>query len=66
MRPGWTIVAAAAIEFLTHFAIDTARARLGVRVSAFKDPDQHAFWYAMGLDQLAHTLVLISLAWLAL
>lgn len=67
VAPAWTIVAAAAaIEFLTHFAIDAARARLGVHFATLKNPDRSAFWYVMGFDQLAHTLVLVGLAWFAL
>ncbi len=67
VMPAWTILAAvASIEFGTHFAIDAIRARLGRRVPALKDPTRNAFWYALGVDQLAHGLVLMGLAALAL
>jgi hypothetical protein len=65
--PVWTlIIAAAAIEFVTHFGLDTVRARLGRRFPKLNDPGQRAFWYALGADQLGHGLVLLGLAFLVL
>ena len=60
--PGWSVVSvAAAIQFLTHFAIDALRAWLGVRRPRLRDPDSKSFWYVLGLDQLAHGLVLVAI-----
>jgi uncharacterized membrane protein AbrB (regulator of aidB expression) len=44
------IAVVVAIEFVTHFAID--------------DPTNRAFWWVLGLDQLAHCLVLVLIAFL--
>lgn len=58
-----TIIAIAmAIELVSHFLLDVGRARLGVRFPALRDPAQNAFWYTLGVDQLAHGLVLVGLA----
>ena len=47
------------IEFGTHFAIDALRASLGGSWSRLRDPGSKSFWYVLGLDQLAHSLVLV-------
>ncbi len=61
--PSWSIFALAlAIEFFTHFAIDAGRARLGRRHPGLNDPRRNVFWYVLGLDQMAHALVLLGLA----
>ena len=57
---------AVAIAFGTHFTIDWARGRLVAgRPDRFR-PGTQAFWSALGLDQLAHGLVLIWIAALVL
>ena len=67
LRPSLQIVAlAASLEFLAHFAIDATRARIGLRVQALRDPSSNPFWWALGLDQLLHGLVLIGIAILVL
>lgn len=67
LRPGLQVVAAAAAaELVTHFVIDAIRARVGVRVPALRDPASNPFWWALGLDQLLHGLVLIGIAAMAL
>ncbi|MDX1393061.1 MAG: DUF3307 domain-containing protein [Gemmatimonadota bacterium] len=53
---------AAAVEVATHFAIDVARARAGRRWAPLGDVESRAFWYALGVDQLAHGLVLVGIA----
>jgi len=61
--PGLRVVgAAAAIEFGTHLAIDWTRGRLGARIPALSDSGDQEFWTALGLDQLAHGLVLVAIA----
>lgn len=47
---------------VTHFLIDAARARLGVRFDELRDPGGQLFWTALGLDQLAHASVLVGVA----
>jgi Protein of unknown function (DUF3307) len=65
--PAWTILLlAAAIQFVTHFTLDAGRARLGRRFPAMNDPLRSRFWQVLGVDQLAHALVLIGLAVLVL
>ena len=67
VQSAWTVVAAAAaIEFVTHFAIDALRAQLSRRSLHYHDPGERRFWVALGLDQLAHGLVLVGLAALVL
>lgn len=63
---GWAVLAGAAlVVFGTHFGLDAARARLGDRFAAVRDPRRNLFWTALGLDQLAHGLVLVGIAgWL--
>lgn len=53
---------AAAIEFLTHFALDFAKMKLGGRFEVLRDPYRDPYWYAFGADQLAHALVLVAIA----
>lgn len=53
---------AVAIEFGTHFGIDLARGRLGGRFPNLRDPANRKFWWILGIDQLAHGLVLIGIA----
>ena len=67
VRPDPTLLAAAcAIEFWTHFGLDWFRGRLGAGRPKLTDPSTQAFWTAMGLDQLAHALVLIGITALLL
>lgn len=54
------------LQFLTHFGLDVFRARLGVRVPAVADPGRNVYWTVLGLDQLAHGLVLLAIAAIAL
>lgn len=60
------LLAAVALQFVSHFAIDAARARLGVRYRALTDPSSDVFWWALGVDQLLHGLVLVGIAALVL
>lgn len=60
------LAAVAGFEFITHFGIDATRARLGKWAPILNDPGRNPFWYALGLDQLAHGLVLVALAAMAL
>jgi hypothetical protein len=65
--PGATLaVAAVGLEFGTHLGIDWIRGRLGAGRPALSDPKTQAFWSILGLDQLAHGLVLIWIASLVL
>lgn len=56
------LLAAVAVEFWTHLVLDWFRGRLGARRPAYGDPGQPIFWRALGLDQLAHALVLVAIA----
>lgn len=67
VRGPWTLpLVAAGVEFGTHLAIDLTRTRIGLRWAALQDPARGPFWYALGLDQLAHGLVLVWIAALVL
>ena len=57
---------AMSLEFLTHFEIDDSRARLGLRAPALADMRSNPFWWALGVDQLLHTSVLVGIAVLVL
>ncbi len=60
--PSWSILAlAAGIEFVTHLLLDAGRAKLGQRLPEMNNPGRNVFWYALGLDQFAHAIVLIGL-----
>jgi hypothetical protein len=60
------ILAVVTIEFWTHLGLDWFRGRMTVRRPALGDPGQSVFWTALGLDQLAHAMVLVGIALLAL
>ena len=55
---------AVAIEFWTHLGLDWFRGKLSARRPALGDPGQPVFWTVLGLDQLAHALVLVGIAFL--
>lgn len=54
------------VQFTTHLALDGARSWSGTRRPALNDPTTNAFWTALGLDQLSHTLVLVVITLLVL
>lgn len=60
------VVVIAALEVATHFAIDAWRALAGARFATLRDPARAPFWRALGMDQLAHQLVLVGLTALAI
>lgn len=64
--PASVVALAAGFEFATHFGIDFARARLGVRVPALADMRSNPFWWTLGIDQLLHALVLVGVAFIVL
>ena len=67
VRPGPGLIwMAALVEFGSHLAIDWVRGRLGGHWPMLSDPEAQAYWTALGLDQLAHALVLVGIAALVL
>lgn len=63
VRPGLELLAmAASLEFGSHLAIDWIRARAGKKWPAQANPSTQTYWTALGLDQLAHALVLVGIA----
>ncbi len=60
--PAVPLLLAAGAVLVTHFTIDAARARLGLRFEDLRDPTSQLFWTALGLDQLAHAAVLVGVA----
>jgi hypothetical protein len=60
------LLLACAIQFATHFGLDAGRAGLGRWQPHLNDPTRSKFWRLLGLDQLAHTIVLIGVATLVL
>lgn len=66
VRPEPSVLAlVVALQFVTHWGLDAFRARLGVRVPALADPGKNVYWTALGLDQLAHGLVLLAITVIA-
>jgi len=60
------LLAAVAVEFVTHLAIDWSRGRMGGRHPELASPQAQPFWTALGLDQLLHYLVLLGITLLVL
>ena len=60
------ILAAVSVEFWTHLGLDWVKGKMSVRRPALGEPGQPIFWTALGIDQLAHALVLVGIAFLAL
>ncbi|MFC1530646.1 DUF3307 domain-containing protein [Gemmatimonadota bacterium] len=60
------LLGAVTVEFWTHLGLDWFRGRMTARRPALADPGQPVFWTVLGLDQLAHGLVLVGIASLAL
>lgn len=56
------LVLACAIQFVTHFGLDAGRAGVGRWQPSLNDPTRSKFWRLLGLDQLAHAIVLIGVA----
>lgn len=62
-RPDLGLLAlAAGLEFGGHLSIDWIRAQAGQKWPAQANPSTQTYWTALGLDQLAHALVLIAIA----
>ena len=66
MRPEFSVLAlVVALQFLSHWGLDAIRARLRVRVPALADPGKNVYWTALGMDRLAHGLVLLAITVIA-
>jgi hypothetical protein len=63
--PGGTPVLAASLlaaEFIAHYHIDWLKEQI-VRHAGWS-PNDTAFWWALGLDQLLHGLTYVALLWI--
>ncbi|MCJ7629052.1 MAG: DUF3307 domain-containing protein [Longimicrobiales bacterium] len=60
------VAVVAGIEFFTHLGIDWARGLLGARYAVLSDRSTQQFWSVLGIDQLAHGIILIWIASLVL
>ena len=47
------------VELLTHFLIDTAKARLSAACPTLADSRRKPYWMLYGLDQLLHQMVIV-------
>lgn len=47
------------LELLSHFIIDTTKARLSIRFPYWTDMRRKPYWMLYGLDQLLHQLVIV-------
>jgi len=50
-----------AFEWVTHFLIDTMKARLSVAISLLADARHKPYWMLYGLDQLLHEIVVVTI-----
>lgn len=50
-----------ALEWIVHFNIDFVKASYSERKSL--NPEQAAFWQAVGLDQCLHNLTYVAMTW---
>ena len=55
-----------ALELISHFLIDTCKARLSARFPYLADLRNKLYWMLYGFDQLLHLLVLVLIWWYAL
>ena len=55
------VLLAIAVEWITHFLIDLAKARLSIRFLILTDQQQKPYWMLYGLDQLLHQLVIVGI-----
>ncbi len=61
-RPtGGILLAAFVLELVTHFLIDTGRAKLCASFPSCATTDNDAYWYLLGVDQLLHGWVLLAI-----
>lgn len=60
--PGPLVLGGAVIELVTHFGVDWARMKVGRAYPILGDPGRNPFWRLLGLDQLAHGVVLMAIA----
>ena len=58
-----TVLAIMAVEFAVHFAIDYAKDRYAKHTDVERNP-RH-YWQLHGLDQLAHQMTYVAIAWVA-
>ena len=56
----WLALLAALLEWFTHTGIDVLKGRLNVWIPSL-DPRNIWHWWAFGLDQMAHMLVLVGI-----
>ena len=53
------ILAMIALELVSHFLIDFAKARLSAQIPLLADQRHKSHWVLYGLDQLLHQLVIV-------
>lgn len=61
---GWEGAGLACFQVVAHTAIDVLKGRLNARYVALQSPANVAHWIVFGLDQYAHTVVIL-LMWYA-
>ena len=47
------------VEWLSHFVIDTSKARVSIRYPRLADSHYKPYWMLYGFDQLLHLLVIV-------
>lgn len=60
----WTIELCLGIELISHFAIDVLKGKLNVWFPSVSNPANKIYWYVFGLDQFAHQIIILLIAYL--
>ncbi len=63
---GWTCAGLATFQVVSHAAIDTLKGRLNAKYPALQSLTDVRHWIVFGLDQYAHTVVIIAIWYAAL
>lgn len=50
-----------ALEFVSHFLIDTAKGRFSARFPGLANPQEKPYWMLYGFDQLLHLAVMVMI-----
>lgn len=56
---GWECAGLATFQLVSHTAIDVLKGRLNARYATLQSPANVVHWVVFGLDQYAHTVVVV-------
>ncbi len=55
----------AALQWISHFAIDVCKGKMNVWFPALANPTDKRYWMLFGFDQFLHQSVILFMAWLS-